>query len=66
MTQGTEPQIQELMTRGAVAQTLGCSLETVRKLTRRGDIHALKLSRRMIRYQRSSILDYIARAARAQ
>lgn len=54
----------QLLTRGEAAERLRFSTETLRRLTRKGEIPALGLGKRSIRYRRRDIDGYVERAAK--
>lgn len=54
--------LERLLTRKEVAEILGFSAETVRRMTRDGRLEQVPLGRRAIRYREGSVLRMIAAA----
>jgi excisionase family DNA binding protein len=52
----------QLLTRAEAAELLRFSMETLRRLTRKGEIRALAFGKRAIRYRRRDVDGYIERA----
>lgn len=53
---------EQLLTRAEAAERLRFSTETLRRLTRKGEIRALAFGKRAIRYRRRDVEGYIQRA----
>lgn len=54
---------EELISRPGLARRWGCHVETIRKREREGQLHALQMGERMIRYRMSEVLAIEAAAA---
>jgi excisionase family DNA binding protein len=54
-------EVDELLTREEVAKLLKVSLIHVYRLTKQGDLPAIKRGRRFVRYQKNDVLEFINR-----
>lgn len=50
-----------LLTRADAAKVLGVSMSTLRRLTDAGDIEALRVSKRLVRYSPDALQAYVRR-----